>query len=265
MRHRRSIVVIGAVITLVGFRRFPLVSATAGAVNCFDRTGQIVIVSIDSRIYQASIPVSLYLPPCYSTLPDDVPAIYLLHGANADHTQWPDLNVQTYADDLIAHGTAPFVVVMPGGDYGADIDYAAFVLNDRGDRAIGCLSMGGYWALKIAFTHPDRFVAVDANSPVAGIGYLGDPIDLAQTGDNLDSLHIAIDVGDADTLAVDARRLTQALRARGLNVLFEVNPGGHTRVYWRSHTGEYLAFYGRSFRSAALIRHYHPYTALERG
>lgn len=270
MIHRRSIILMGVVFTLMGFMRSPRASTSpaSSALSCFDRTGQIVLLSIDSQIYQASIPISLYLPPCYSTLPESVPAIYLLHGANTDQTQWPDLNVQTNADELIAHGTAPFVVVMPGGDYRADVDYAAFVLNDllpyveqhfdvmadRGDRAIGGLSMGGYWALKIAFTHPDQFVAVDVSSPVAGIGYPDDPINLAQTSNNLDRLHMAIDVGDADALVADAQQLTQALRARGLNVLSEVNPGGHTRAYWRSHTGEYLAFYTQSFRAAYFQR-----------
>jgi len=60
---------------------------------------------------------------------------------------------------------------MPGATYYEGIDYSMFVMKEllpgieshyrvqtsRSERAIGGLSLGGYWALKIAFLHPDLF------------------------------------------------------------------------------------------------------------
>ncbi len=59
-------------------------------------------------MYAAPIAASVYLPPCYNTITDALPAVYLLHGASADETQWPDVRVQSEADALIARGAQPF-------------------------------------------------------------------------------------------------------------------------------------------------------------
>ncbi len=217
--------------------------------------GRINHVMVSSSIYGQSVPVSVYLPPCYSSATERLPAIVLLHGANADDTQWPDLRVQAEADALIAQGAAPFVVIMPGGVYRTEVDCAAFVLDelipalsdqlhlrtDAAGRAIGGLSLGGYWALKIAYQHPDRFAAVGGYSPVV-TGRDTNLIDLAQNATGLDALHMALDVGRDDSLAAGTQQLAQALQARGLTVQLTLNPGGHNRSYWRAHTAEYLRF-----------------------
>ncbi len=130
---------------------------TPNANQCPTRSGQIISTTVPSIVYSQPVPASVYLPPCYESLTEPLPVIYLLHGGGADETQWPDLRVQAEADTLIANGAPPFVVVMPGGVYEPRIDYAAFVLNDllpamndqlsiRTDaagRAIGGISLGG--------------------------------------------------------------------------------------------------------------------------
>ncbi len=143
--------------------------------QCKSEAGRIILAAVPSINYAQSVPISVYLPPCYA--PDrqsSYPVIYLLHGSGADETQWPDLNVQSSADALIAHGALPFVVVMPGAVYYNPVDYGEFVIKDllpgierqfrvskvRSGRGIGGLSLGGFWALKIAFLHPDLFAAV---------------------------------------------------------------------------------------------------------
>jgi len=223
--------------------------------QCSASTGQISRVAVSSSNYGQSVPVSVYLPPCYSSSTERLPAIVLLHGANADETQWPDLRVQAEADALITQGTAPFVVIMPGGVYRTEVDYAAFVLDeliptlsdqlhlrtDAAGRAVGGLSLGGYWALKIAFQHPDRFAAVGGYSPVV-TGRDTNLIDLAHSTAGLEMLHMALDVGRDDPLAAGTQHLAQALQERGLTVQLTFNPGGHNRPYWRTHTAEYLRF-----------------------
>jgi enterochelin esterase family protein len=222
---------------------------------CPAATGQITRLTISSKVYGQPVPVSVYVPPCAALSAKRLPAIYLLHGASADETQWPDLRVQAEADALMAAGAQPFVVIMPGGVYRSDIDYASFVLNDlipsltdrlhlqtdSAGRAVGGLSMGGYWALKLAFQHPDPFVAVGGYSPVVASRET-DLVALAGSATGLDQLHIALDVGRADALAAGTQRLAQALQERGLAVALTLNDGGHNRPYWRAHTAEYLRF-----------------------
>src|SRR5689334_497642 len=110
----------------------PSPDSSVGATSwvCRERAGQVLHATVNSALYQSAIAISVYVPPCYARVSDRLPVIYLLHGGNADETQWPDLGVAQAADDLITHGTAPFVVIMPGGDYRAGIDYAAFVVGD---------------------------------------------------------------------------------------------------------------------------------------
>lgn len=231
-------------------------------VACRERVGKLIPAAVDSAIYRSSVDISVYLPPCYAHVSDRLPVIYLLHGGNADETQWPDLRVAEAADDLIAHGSAPFVVVMPGGDYRAGVDYAAFVLGDllpeverqfqvstaRAGRAIGGISLGGYWALKLAFRHPELFAAAGGHSPVVDRGHADDPLALARTANGIDQLAVTLDVGDADTLGTSTKRLAAVLQARGIAVAFSIMAGKHDRVYWRAHTPAYVQFYRRALK-----------------
>ena len=227
---------------------------------CETEAGKIVRSTVPSFVYGRPIPVSVYLPPCYADEWSSVfPVIYLLHGGGADETQWPDLNVQVSADALIGHGRPPFVVIMPGGAYSDPLDYDAFVMKDlipavqsqyrvqgfRAGRVIGGLSLGGYWALRIAFLHPDRFAAVGGYSPVTNLGYPQDPLSLARHADveTFYGLHIALDVGDKDSLAYDTKQIAQVLGARGITVSLTIGRGGHFREYWRAHTYEYFRYF----------------------
>jgi enterochelin esterase-like enzyme len=108
----------------------PATATSAWPGACPSSAGQIIRVSVPSRTYGVPVTASVYLPPCYAQGVGPLPVIYLLHGGNADETQWPDLRVQAEADALIVAGAEPFVVVMPGGAYGANVDYGGFVLND---------------------------------------------------------------------------------------------------------------------------------------
>jgi enterochelin esterase-like enzyme len=237
-------------------------SVPATLLACRERAGQVLHAAVNSAIYGSSIAISVYIPPCYASVSDRLPVIYLLHGGNADETQWPDLRVQQAADDLIAHGAAPFVVVMPGGDYHAGIDYAAFVLSDllpevegqfrvstaSAGRAIGGISLGGYWALKLAFSHPELFAAAGGHSPVVDRGQRDDPLALARTANGFGHLVVTLDVGDADALSTSAKQLARVLQARSIPVAFSSMPGKHDRVYWRAHTPEYLQFYRHALK-----------------
>lgn len=113
------------------------------------------------------------------------PVLYLLHGLHGCDRDWTALGgVQATLDRMIAAGKVrPMLVVMPdAGDswyvnsaaVGGPGDYQTALLDDlpraieqsypvrrdRGGRAIAGLSMGGFGALRLALTRPDRYVAV---------------------------------------------------------------------------------------------------------
>ena len=230
---------------------------------CRETQGRLAVSHLDSATLGRRVAYSIYLPPCYDADPARVyPVLYLLHGVNADHTQWPDLNVAPDADALIAQrAIAPLVIVMPDGDYRAGEDYAAFVLRDlmphveqtarvsreRAGRAIGGLSRGGYWALYLALLHPDLFSAVGGHSPVTNPA-LAEALALPSGAAERRTLRIYLDVGRNDPLAPSAASLAAAAQARGLETVFHSYDGGHNRDYWRAHTAEYLVFYAAGWR-----------------
>jgi enterochelin esterase-like enzyme len=238
-------------------RLAPAATATPARTPCPESVGVLRRTTVASAVYGAPVPISVYLPPCYTAARGPLPVVYLLHGGNADETQWPDVGVLPAADALIGRGAAGFIVVMPGGAYRAKLDYAAFVLHDllpgveqqfrvstvRSGRAIGGISLGGYWALTLAFTHPELFAAAGGHSPVVNRDQSDDPLALAHTATGLDQLRVTLDVGDADALRADTTQLAQVLHARGLTVVFAVHPGRHDRAYWRTQTAAYLQFY----------------------
>ncbi|MFW5688255.1 MAG: alpha/beta hydrolase [Spirochaetota bacterium] len=109
-----------------------------------------------------------------SASPDDPPVLYLLHGLSDDHTIWMRrTSIERYAAE---YGLA---VVMPGvarsfyNDMAFGPAYWSYVSEEvpavvsrffrvgsgRQKQFVAGLSMGGFGALKLAFTHPDRFAA----------------------------------------------------------------------------------------------------------
>ncbi|WP_125569160.1 alpha/beta hydrolase [Companilactobacillus insicii] len=110
-------------------------------------------------------------------------AIWLLHGYTADDTTWMrNVNIEKLADKN------DIAVIMPEGRnaFYTDSDfipyYSFFVkelipkiqqllpISDKAeDNYIGGVSMGGYGALKIGFSNPDKFSKIAAMSPVANI------------------------------------------------------------------------------------------------
>ncbi|WP_334328790.1 alpha/beta hydrolase [Companilactobacillus sp. HBUAS59699] len=110
-------------------------------------------------------------------------AIWLLHGYTADDTTWMrNVNIEKLAEKN------EIAVIMPEGRnaFYTDSDfipyYSFFVkelipkmqnllpISDKAeDNYIGGVSMGGYGALKIGFSNPDKFSKIAAMSPVANI------------------------------------------------------------------------------------------------
>ncbi|WP_158814331.1 alpha/beta hydrolase family protein [Methylocapsa sp. S129] len=218
------------------------------------------------------------------------PVLYLLHGLHGCFRDWASLGgVQKTLDRLIASGRIkPMLVVMPDGANSWYVDSAAIggpgnyqtaMLDDlpnaierllpaqreRGGRAIAGLSMGGFGALRLALTRPDRYVAVASlsgaiwqNAPSAGLdrGAIRDAdggyfrrVDAATVVSGIDAPPAGDHFGAAFGVPFDARRfnaanvftlLAQQLRAGAELPAIYLTVGDHdSHDLWRGS----IAFY----------------------
>lgn len=207
----------------------------------------------------------VYLPPCYQDNPlQAYPAIYLLHGAGADDTFWQQVGVEDAANAAIARGDIPpMILIAPDGGpvYGAGrggvtfdtflveelvarIDTTYRTVHSRAGRAVGGISLGGGHALAIAAHSPALFTAAGGHSPAVG------DLDAIARGLTDGGVRVWLDVGEGDSLRSGAIELAADMRAVNGQVEIHVPEGGHEREYWRSHLGEYLAFYAGAFITA---------------
>jgi S-formylglutathione hydrolase FrmB len=196
--------------------------------------------------------------------------LYLLHGLSDDHSAWLRYtSVERYA------AAAGLAVVMPavnrsfyanertGGRYW---DFIAEELpeivgnffrisRDPAQTFVAGLSMGGYGAMKLALSHPERFAAAATLSGALDLDELssrperielferifGDSIPddanvftLLENADaaTLPRIHVSTGTEDAPGLVKGNRRFVAALEAKGADVTSDFRPGEHVWSLW---------------------------------
>ena len=200
----------------------------------------------------------------------DFPVLYLLHGLSDDHTAWLRYtSVERYA------AAAGLAVVMPAvnrsfyanmvtgpryWDFVADelpeiVGRFFRVSQDPAQTFVAGLSMGGYGAMKLALSRPERFAAAatmsgaldlqEISSRPDRVGLLdpifGDTIpedadlfallDAADT-DALPRLHVSTGTEDHPGLVAGNRKFVAALEKRGVDVTSDFRPGEHVWSLW---------------------------------
>ena len=230
-----------------------------------------------------TMPYGIYLPPTYESDPNrHYPVVYMLHGAGGHYSEWVAYGLPETAEDLIWDGQIqPLIIVMPQGDHSYFVnhvgtdgerwgDYLAFDLVAHIDtmyhtipqpssRAIGGLSMGGFGALQLAFTHPEIFGVVGAHSPaLRTVEQLSDILDPTDAPEDFDPIEVAkainptyapriwVDAGAEDEWADRVVILGQTLDERSITHEVRLLPGEHTGEYWTARVGDYIHFYARS-------------------
>jgi len=238
----------------------PTITPTFTATPCAQPTGTVERVQVPSAALGVPMPVSIYLPPCYDQ-DGNYPVLYLLHGQGMDDQYWIDLGVTGIADAAISSGQTPFIMIFPYEErfleYIPDSKFPDAMINDlipwvdsnyatctqRVCRAIGGISRGGGWAIKLALRNFDLFGTLGGHS--YGLMY-GDSnfvqIQL-QTHTIADFPRIYLDRGDKDSLANDIDYFVKVLQANGIQPEFHIYPGSHTKSYWSAHVQEYMDFY----------------------
>ncbi|WP_046213459.1 alpha/beta hydrolase [Paenibacillus wulumuqiensis] len=205
------------------------------------------------------------------------PVLYLLHGLSDDHTIWlRRTSIERYA---AAYGLA---IVMPnvhrsfytdmqqGGKYFTFVSEelprlteSFFQVSDRReDRFVAGLSMGGYGALKLGMSLPDRYAAAASLSGATDITslykrgdeeytaeikrifgsleemqgssndlfHLAERLSAAEPGTRLPQLYQCC--GTEDFLYDDNIRFRDHVRQLGIELTYEEEPGMHEWGYW---------------------------------
>jgi len=208
----------------------------------------------------------IYLPRCYDEKADQrYPVLYLLHGQTYTDDQWIRLGAASVTDQLILSGAAvPFIIVFPDDHYWnlppgpafgqrlvesliPYIDNTYRTLPDRNHRAIGGLSRGAGWALRLGLTRWDLFGTIGLHSLAVlqqdaseVTGWLGDipPSSLPR---------VFMDVGDNDPELTMAGHVEDQFNDFGLDHEWHLYSGAHTEEYWSAHVSEYMQWYAEGW------------------
>jgi len=265
--------------------------------------------ALNSRVLKYPVHYCVYLPASYAAgatknPPQRYPVLYFLHGLGDNEQTLFNSGGWTLLDDLRQrHTIGDFLIVAPEGRRGfyinsadGSVRYSDFFLQEfiplieskyrvssgRKNRAISGISMGGYGALRFAFSHPEMFSAVSAQSAVlitespeeldsaarsgAPLGKVlaavfGNPINVSHWKNNspsvlalrnaaaLRKMAIYFNCGQDDNYGFEkgAAALHDQLQKEGVKHEYRAYPGDHSLAYFLSHFEEVLIFHSQAF------------------
>lgn len=216
--------------------------------------------------------------------------LYLLHGYSDDHTSWQRwTSIERYVEGMNLAVVMPNVHLSFYADMARGNNYWQFISEEvpavvrdqfqvssaRADTFAAGLSMGGYGALKLALTYPERFSAAASLSGSTDICRLlardyndrenrqyvanlhnvfGEDLN-AVAGSEHDLFALAEKVskrdvqprlyqccGDKDFLYNDNLHFRDHARQLSLNLTYEDGPGEHNWAYWDKMIQHVLAW-----------------------
>ncbi len=237
----------------------PTASPTStSAPVCMETTGNLLRLAFPDPVQRSkSIPFNLYLPPCYDTLAQEYPVLYLLHGYPQDQDHWLDLGlIDILETQQVLSDWPAFIIVLPlqpepyfthtdGGPGSWEavmleglipyIDANYRTLAKASDRALVGISRGGVWALEIGLRNPQVFDTVGALSPALIVNHPRasyDPTRIVQDSDLMPG-HLWLSIGDSEPsfrLGID--RFAAVLDQEGISYTYDVYSGKHEDAAW---------------------------------
>ena len=246
------------------FTPSPLPPATITPLTCLTNPGHLEEGSLDST--SPAQQFRIYLPPCYEEKADQrYPVLYLLHGQTYTDDQWIRLGAVSVVDDLILTGeSVPFIIVFPddrywnlppGPGFGERlvevvipyIDSTYRTIPDRDHRAIGGMSRGAGWAMRLGLSRWDLFGIMGLHS----LAVLQK--DASEIRDWLAHIpprsrpQVFMDIGDNDQELEMAQRVETQFNDFGLTHEWHLYSGAHTEEYWSAHVEEYIRWYAQAW------------------
>jgi len=243
------------------------------APKCQSTHGKITPIQYDSTILKKPFFIRVYTPPCFD--PNGTtkyPVLYMLHGQSSNDDQWDRLGLDEAADKLISAGTiAPLIIVMPQetkfledpqiSKYGSAlvdellpwIEANYPTIPTRQTRAIGGLSRGAGWAMRLGLINPDIFGSIGGHSLAQFKGdYFSVPRWRKRTSDeNLPRIYL--DIGLLDFVKDTARVFETRLSEYSYPHEWHLNTGSHTEDYWSEHVDEYLIWYNQAWDTSSIV------------
>ena len=238
----------------------PAPTFTSTPLACLTNPGRVKEGSLDSTTPPQEF--RIYLPPCYDEKTEQrYPVLYLLHGQTYTDDQWIRIGAAEAANQLILSGESiPFIIVFPDDHYwnlppGAGfgqrlveelipyIDSTYRTFPDRNRRAIGGLSRGAGWALRLGLTHWKLFATIGLHS----LAVLQK--DASEIPNWLAEIpppsrpRLFMDIGDNDQEYEMALVVEAQFNNFGLPHEWHLYNGAHTEDYWSAHVEEYLRWY----------------------
>jgi enterochelin esterase-like enzyme len=247
----------------------PTPTLTATPAKCTERQGKIEQHQINSTLLPGPLAFLLYLPPCYTANPAiRYPVLYFLHGMHMDDTQWVRIGATSTADQLISSGQAPpFLIVMPNEvNNTVDVDDTGFgnavvkelvpwidqnyaTCTDSICRAIGGLSRGSGWALRLGLMNWQVFGAIGSHSisPFDGDYYLVPGWLKAIPPGQLPRLYI--DIGTYDISLQNAIDIEALFTKYNVPHEWHQFVGYHNEDYWHANVADYLRWYALAWQA----------------
>jgi enterochelin esterase-like enzyme len=232
------------------------------AVVC-QQKGTIITSEVESSVLNEPIIHHIYLPPCYD--PQSVkkyPLLILLHGQYGDNLMWIELGLTELADELMLnHEIPPFIIAFPFEkrflidwrdskyDQALIKDFLPYlqenyaISSERDRLAIGGISRGANWAVRIGMTNPELFGSIGAHSfPSFGNEVYLMPAWVEEMN-RVGNLRMYFDIGEKDIYKKYWDRFVTELQKYDFQFESHVYTGEHNSDYWQSHLEEYLLWY----------------------
>lgn len=247
----------------------PSPTPTITPLGCLTQPGR-----VEQGVVQETTPPQeylIYLPPCYDEMSDQrYPVLYLLHGQTYTDDQWLRLGAVEVMDRLFLENEfSTYIIIFPddrywnvqaGPGFGQRlvdylvpyIDQNYRTLADREHRAIGGLSRGAGWALRLGLQRWELFGTMGLHSLAAfrdDRPFLEDWLE-AIPSENWPN--IFIDTGESDSELGFNSLFESSLIQLGIPHEWHLYPGAHDEAYWSAHVEEYLRWYAAVWAGQAL-------------
>jgi S-formylglutathione hydrolase FrmB len=250
---------------------------------------QVDTLRVESQVMKKTISNVVIVPDSYETATENLPVVYLLHGATGNYRDWITKvpAIKAYADQY------QLMIVCPDGGFTSwyfdspvdeTMQYETYVSSELVQaidqkyrtiaspegRAITGLSMGGHGAFYLAFRHQDVWGAAGSMSGGLDIRPFPNNWDLAKrlgtyaenkanweenTVINLvhlldgQTLKLIFDCGVNDFFYDDNRRMHEKLLERNIPHEYTERPGAHNWEYWTNAVKYHILFFNDFFKN----------------